>query len=280
MTDSESRQQLSPPRAYSYYYLDGVTVLGLLSQLIRLPPKELVEAILVKETHSTKSNEERTTNLSLGLKDSTLKHDLGRKEETGASEDSGLSVTSTYDQTETPFSLASLLELQLEEKFLVEDFNRRITEVISNWQEHAKSFSRSATERYKFDGTDLLRSAEAHTQRLIELHLDNLREKRLPESSSKLVTVRIRQFKWCSRQAGDGHFRFEGTVNVDVKFGSNERRMDVCSITGVGRLDYLSDGARELVKEETVIESAAVLGKFQSWSRQGNQIIVEPILIR
>lgn len=267
--------------AYSYYYLDEDTVRALLSQLSQLPPKELVQSISVKDDTKASSSKERETNVGVGIKGTTLKYREKENQEAGSSTGTGISVTSTYDETTTPSSLASSLELLLAENFLVEDFDRRVSELINNWQNEVKKFSRVARDRYRFDGIEpLLEAAEQHTQRLIEMHINNIREKRLPDSISQLVTVKVRQFKWCSRPCGDNHFRFEGVIRTNVKFQQAEKFFNVCSIAGVGQIAYLTDGALELVKEDTVVESADVLGKFQSWNNEGNQMIVLPILIR
>jgi len=116
--------------AYSYYYLDTDTVRALLSQISQLPPKELVQSISLKDDTKATSAEERETNLGVGIKGTTFKYREKENHELGSSTGTGISVTSTYDQTTTPSSLASSLELLLAENFLVEDFNRRVSELI------------------------------------------------------------------------------------------------------------------------------------------------------
>jgi len=113
------------------------------------------------------------------------------------------------------------------------------------------------------------------------MHVNNIREKRLPDSTSQLVYSQSATVQMVARGPAETiHFRFEGSIRTNVKFQQAEKFFNVCSITGVGQIAYLTDGALGVVKEDTVVESADVLGKFQSWNNEGNQMIVLPILIR
>src|SRR5688572_5864836 len=139
----------SGPRANSYYYLDRSWIHELLSQVSQLPATQMVEAISVKGTHANVANDETGVELSIGGKGMAFKGSEKQRVDNQKTEEAGLNVTTTYDQLHTPSSLALLVERKLDEQYLVEDFNRRVIEVMQGWQNEVKRFTDTATGTFK-----------------------------------------------------------------------------------------------------------------------------------
>lgn len=253
----------------------------MLSQVSQLPATQMVEAISLKGTHADTASDENSVELSVGGKGISFKGSEKQRAENQKTGEAGLNVTTTYDQLHTPSSLALLLERKLDEHYLVEDFNRRVVEVMQGWQDEVKRFADTATGIFKFREIEaLLQAAAEHARTLIQLYIEDFRERRMPNSTSRLVKANTRSFHWCSRPEGDSHFRFTAEVTVRLPFGNYEDSQSICTISGAGHLDNLIDGAKELVKEQGVIESAEILGKFLRWSQEPNEMIVLPIFIK
>jgi hypothetical protein len=269
------------PRIKSYYYLDSGIVEGLMSQFDALPPVEIVREVRQLERQSMQTSNEKQSSLT-GSIDSQVKVGAQRsqssKEEAGTVSDLGNTTTSKYG-TAHLFGVAVQLEELLEQYRLSEDFNRRLEEVVNNWQKEVESFSRTARDRYAFDQlAPLLTAASNHTEKLIDTYIKNIKLRWLPNSGSRFLNIRSLDFKWIQDPLSQGRFSFSGKVRVQANLGEKADSFEVCCLQGFGKTEFLDSSAKELISEGNKCEVVEILGKYQQWTNE-NQIIIQPILI-